>query len=164
MNPTLVVCVILLALGILSAAAHWLIPRFTRPDLYFAVTVTPGFRDGAEGRFILHRYRRELAAVSALALALLGTLILTPALPLAPLVLLLQLVAYFTVYYRARRQVLPHTVAPSTVREARLGQGSRRIPGGPVIASGPFVLLAACVSYLCSGNDSPPASMSSKYG
>ena len=33
MNPTLVVCVILLALGILSAAAHWLIPRFTRPDL-----------------------------------------------------------------------------------------------------------------------------------
>ena len=148
MNPTLVVRVILLALGTLSAVAHWLVPRFTRPDLYFAVTVTAAFRDSTEGRSILRRYRGELIGVSVPALSLLGTLALTSALPLAPVVLLLQLGAYFTVYYRARRCVLPHAISPTTVREAQVGKRSRRVPGGWVPAAGPFALLAACAGYL----------------
>jgi uncharacterized membrane protein len=148
MSPTLVVRVTLLALGTLSAIAHWFLPRLTRPDLYFAVTVAPEFRDSSEGRFILRRYRRGLIGVSALVLVLLGTLAMTPALPLAPLALLLQLVAYFGIYYRARRLVLPHALAPTTIREARVGTRNRRIPGGWVTASGPFALLAACASYL----------------
>ena len=148
MSPTLVVRVILLALGTLSAIAHWFLPRLTRPDLYFAVTVAPEFRDSSEGRFILRRYRRGLIGVSALTLTLLGALVVTPAFPLAPLALLLQLGAYFAVYYRARRLVLPHALAPTTIREARVGTRNRKIPGGWVTASGPFALLVACASYL----------------
>lgn len=148
MSPHLVVRVILLALGILSAIAHWFVPRLTRPDLYFAVTVAPEFRDSTEGRFILSRYRRGLISASALTLALLAMLVLTAAFPLAPLALLLQIGVYFAVYYRARRLVLPHAIAPTTVREARVGTRNRRIPGGWVTASGPFALLAACASYL----------------
>lgn len=148
MSPHLVVRVGLLALGILSAVAHWFLPRLTRPDLYFAVTVAPEFRDSTEGRLILSRYRRGLTGVSALTLALLGTLALTPAFLLAPLALLLQLGAYFAVYYRARCLVLPYAVAPTTIREARVDSRNRRIPGGWATASGPFALLAACVSYL----------------
>ena len=148
MSPILVVRVLLLALGTLSAVAHWFIPRLTRPDLYFAVTVAPEFRDSAAGRFILRRYRRGLIGVSIPALALLGALTLTPALPSAPLVLLLQLGAYFGVFYRARRGVLPHSVAPTTVREAQVGQRDRKIPGGWVAAAGPFAVLGACAIFL----------------
>ena len=148
MSPTLVVRGVLLALGIFSAITHWFFPRLTRPDLYFAVTVAPDFRDGTEGRFILHRYRRGLIGASAVTLALLGALVLTPAFPLAPLALLLQLGAYFAVYYRARRLVLPHAVAPTTIREASVGTRNRRIPGGWISASGPFALLVASASYL----------------
>jgi len=78
-NPSVAIRITLLALGTLLAVAHWFIPRLTRPDLYFAVTVAPGFRDSTEGRFILRRYRRGLIGVSAVALALLASLALTPA-------------------------------------------------------------------------------------
>ena len=148
MSPILVVRVVLLALGAFSAIMHWFLPRVTRPDLYFAVTVAPEFRDTTEGRIILRRYRRGLIGASAPTFALLGALVLTPAFPLAPVALLLQVGAYFVVYYRARRLVLPHAVAPTTIREAQVGTRNRRIPGGWVTASGPFALLAACASYL----------------
>jgi uncharacterized membrane protein len=148
MSPILMVRLIPLTLGVLSAIAHWLMPRFTRPDLYFAVTVAPGFRDSADGRSILRRFRGEIIGVSVPALALLGALALTSAFVLAPLALVLQLGAYFAVYYRARRRVLPHAVVPTTVREAQLGRRSRRIPGGWPLAAGPFALLAACAGYL----------------
>jgi uncharacterized membrane protein len=148
MSPFTVVRAILLTLGALSALAHWLIPRLTRPDLYFAVTVAPGFRDSPQGRSVLRLFHRELIVVSVPALALLGTLALTSALPLAPLALLLQLGAYFAVYYRARRRVLPHAVRPTTVREAQIGGRTRRVPGGWLTATGPFALIAACAGYL----------------
>lgn len=148
MSPTLVARVLLLTLGMLSVLAHWLIPRFTRPDLYFAVTVAPGFRDSTAGRSILRVFHRELIGASVPALALLGALALTSALPFAPFALLLQLGAYFAVYWRARRRVLPHAIAPTTVREAQVGKPRRRVPGGWAVAAGPFALLAACAGYL----------------
>jgi uncharacterized membrane protein len=147
-NPALIARFTPLALGTLSAIAHWLVPRLTRPDLYFAVTVASGFRDSVDGRLILRRYRRGLIVVTAVALALLGALALSAAFLLAPLVLLLQLGGYFTVYYQARRQVLPHAVAPTTVREAQVAKRDRNIPGGWVIASGPFAFLAASAGYV----------------
>ena len=148
MSQGFAVRVPLLVLWVLSAAAHWLLPRLTRPDLYFAVTVAAGFRDSTAGRGILRRYRRGLIIASILTAAPLAALALTPALPLAPLALILQLGAYFSVFYRARRLVLPHSLAPTTVREAQVGGRDRRIPGGWAAASGPFALLAACAGYL----------------
>ena len=148
MSPSLIVRITPLALSILAAVAHWFVPRLTRPDLYFAATVAPGFRDSPEGRFILHRYRQGLIGVSALALSVLAALILTRAFPLEALALLLQFSAYFGLFYRARRAVLPHRVLPTTVREAQLIEHGRRIPGGWAVASGPFALLAACAAYV----------------
>jgi uncharacterized membrane protein len=147
-SPILVVRIVLLALGLLSAVAHWFVPRLTRSDLYFAVTVAPGFRDSTEGRLILRLFRRGLIGASVPALTVLAAVVLTSALPLAPFALLLQLGAYFAVYYQARRRVLPHAIVPTTVREAQVSPRSRRIPGGWVIAAGPFALLAACAGYL----------------
>jgi uncharacterized membrane protein len=163
-NPILLVRVILLALGMLSAVVHWLMPRFTRPDLYFAVTVAPGFRDSTEGRAILRLFRREIIEVSLPALALLGILALTPALPLAPSALLLQLGGYFAVYYRTRRRVLPHALGPTTIREAQIGRRNRRVPGGWVTAAGPFALLAASAGYLATHWQRIPAHLIMHWG
>jgi len=163
-NPTLVVRVVLLALGTFSAIMHWFLPRLTRPDLYFAVTVAAEFRDSTAGRLILRQYRRELVRASAVTLALLGTLVLTPAFRIAPLALLLQLGAYFTVYYRARRLVLPNAVAPTTIREARIGTPARQIPGGWMTASGPLALLFACAGYLAAHWQQIPARLVLHFG
>jgi uncharacterized membrane protein len=137
-----------LAAGTLIAITLWFVPRLTRADLYFAVTVAPGFRDSSDGILILRRYRRELFGVSTVALGLLAGLALTPALPLAPLGLLVQLGAYYCVFFRARRLVLTHAVPPTTVREAQITARNRRIFGGWLAASGPFCLLAVCAGYL----------------
>ena len=138
----------LIALGTLSVIAHWFMPRLTRPDLYFAVTVAPGFRDSSDGRSILRRYRLGLLAVAVPALALLLALTLTRRLAWTPVALLLLNGACFGVYYRTRRLVLAHAVAPTTVREARIDAPRRKVPGGWSAASGPFALLAATAAYL----------------
>jgi hypothetical protein len=59
----------------LYASLLWFMPRLTRRDLYFAVTVPPGFRDEPESKSILRCYRIELILVSALALILMGPLV-----------------------------------------------------------------------------------------
>jgi uncharacterized membrane protein len=146
-NAPVAIRIILLGLGLLSALAHWFMPRLTRPDLYFSITVAPDFRDSAAGRLVLRGYRSGVIGVSVVALSLLAALAFTAALPFAPLALLLQLGAYFGVFYRARRFVLPHSVTPTTVREAQVGRRAG-VPGGWLLASGPFALLIACAAYL----------------
>jgi uncharacterized membrane protein len=135
-------------IAILNAAILWFMPRLTRPDLYFAVTVPPGFRDGPDGRLILGRYRTELIFLSVLAFMLFiaGTSLLgVTFVPAGPMI---QVVAGFIVFYRARKRVLPHAVQPTMIREAELHQEKRIVPGGWIAASGPFVLVALCAGYL----------------
>jgi len=125
---------------------YYLMPRMTRPEVYFAVTVPSEFRDSAEGWSILKRYRVELAIFSVLALIV----ILAPArtgestyaLALTLGGFFLQGVGVFFAYYRARRQVLPHAVAPVTVREAALEPRPTRLPRGWLLQFPPFAMLA----------------------
>ncbi len=148
MNPTVTIGATLIALGALSVIAHWFLPRLARPDLYFAVTVSPAFRDSREGHSILRRYRLGLLAVSIPALTLLVTLTVTHRLAWTPVALLVLNGACFGVYYRTRRLVLAYAVAPTSIREARIDAPARRIPGGWIGASGPFAVLAASAAYL----------------
>ena len=50
-----IVAVTIGGMVILNAAILWFMPRLTRPDLYFAVTVPPGFPTGSDGKLILGR-------------------------------------------------------------------------------------------------------------
>jgi uncharacterized membrane protein len=130
----------------------YLIPRLTRPDVYFAVTVPPEFRESAEGCSILKRYRVEVTifGVLALLIVLAGIRIPEPnyltAVTLAGL--FLQVAGVFLAYYRARGRVLPHAVAPATVREAALVPREARLPGGWLLQFPPFALLAATAVWL----------------
>jgi uncharacterized membrane protein len=130
----------------------YLMPRLTRPDVYFAVTVPLEFRDSAEGCSILKRYRVEVTifGVLALLIVLAGMRIPKPnylaAVPLAGL--FLQLLGVFVAYYRARGRVLPHAAAPATVREAALVPREAHLPGGWLLQLPPFALFAATAIWL----------------
>jgi hypothetical protein len=140
---------------ILNAAILWFMPRLTRPDLYFAVTVPPGFPNEPDGKSILRQYRKELILVSVLALMVFVAGIALLGLMFGPAGPLIQTVAAFTAFYRARNRVLPHAVQPTMIREAELQPPNRIIPGGWIAASGPFVLLALCGGYLWIHGSSP---------
>ena len=126
---------------------YYLMPRLTRPDVYFAVTVPPEFRDSAEGCSILKRYRVEVAILSVVALLIVVAALRIPEprylLGLTLAGLFLQVVGAFFAYYRARKRVLPHATKPATVREAALVRREARLPGGWPLQLPPFALLAA---------------------
>src|SRR5579875_548088 len=135
----LIIAVTVGAIGILNAVVFWFMPRLTRHDLYFAVTVPPGFRDDPEGNSILRRYRIELMLVSVLAFTAFVVGVSWLGVGFIPGGYFLQLAASFIAFYRARQRVLPHAVPPTTIREADLHGSNRIIPGGWVVASGPFI-------------------------
>ncbi len=145
---TMVIVLSIGAVGVLNAVLFWFLPGLTRPDLYFAVTVPPGFRDDPRGRTILRRYRVELILLCALAVAALVGGVFWLGVGFVPGGYFLQLAASLLAFYRARQRVLPHALAPTTVREADLHGPPRIIPGGWVVACGPFILLVACAGYL----------------
>jgi uncharacterized membrane protein len=130
----------------------YLMPRLTRPDIYFAVTVPPDFRDSAEGRSILSRYRVEATAygVIALVIVLVGIRIPEPDYLMVVTLagLFFQGVGVFIAYYRARRAVLPHAAAPATVREAAVLPHEVHLPGGWMLQVVPFALLAGGALWL----------------
>jgi len=134
--------------AILIAVLFWFMPRLTRPDLYFAVTVAPGFRKKSEARSILRRYRVELVLLSALALALFVAGIVWLGVGFVSVGSFIQLIASFIAFYRARERVQPYAVPPTMVREADLHARVRIIPGGWLAAYGPFILLAAFTGYM----------------
>ncbi len=137
---------VVLVIGILLA----LMPRLTRPSLFFAVTVPPAFRDTPEGRRIAARYRALVVAGTILGIAL--ALFLAPAAHpwaagLSPIVVLAFALAAFL---DARRRVLPHAVAPAPEREASLAPRAVSLPGGWAGQAGPFAILAAAAAWLAS--------------
>jgi uncharacterized membrane protein len=143
-----IIAVTIGAIAILYSALFWFMPRLTRPDLYFAVTVPPGFRDEPDGKSILGRYRTELILLSLLAFLVFAVGIAWVGVSFVPTGLVIELVAGFVAFYRARNQVLPHAVQPTMIREAELHAHDWIIPGGWVAASGPFVLIVVCAGYL----------------
>lgn len=143
--PTIVLPFVVIVVSI-AVLLLWL-PRLTRPDLYFAVTVPPEFRDSAEGRAIFNRYRRVALLCSVVALALvLGAGARWPLALVAALVI--QEGGSLAAYFSCRRRVIPHAVQPVAVREAPLRARSARLPGGWKLQAGPFILLGAAGLYL----------------
>ena len=142
-----IVTVTIGGMAILYVAVLWFMPRLTRPDLYFAVTVPPGFRDEPGGKLILGRYRTELILVSLLASLLFVAGIGWVGIRFVSAGQVILIVAGFIAFYRARNRVLPHAVQPTMIREAELHEYHWIIPGGWLAASGPFVLMAVCAGY-----------------
>jgi uncharacterized membrane protein len=136
------------SLVVLGNAIYWhAMPRYSRPDILFAVTVPEAFAAGA-GRALVATYRAIvwIGAAAAIAIGLLlqaflpgpewaGMLVIGP----AAITMMVAVVAWRLAHLKARAHALPF----SDVRVASLVPRDTSLPGGPLFAAGPFVILLA---------------------
>jgi uncharacterized membrane protein len=128
---------------VLVAVSIHLAPQLTRRDIFFGVTVSPGFRDGPLARSVSRRYAMEIWGLALVAAALVGT---SPMPLISGPMLLTQTIGGFIAFSRARRAVRPNAVAPATIREAEIGPRPE-LPGGLIGQLGPFLILFAAAAY-----------------
>ncbi|NQU76930.1 MAG: DUF1648 domain-containing protein, partial [Planctomycetes bacterium] len=127
-------------------------PRWTRPDIYFSVTVQPEFRHTPEAKRIEQRYRRQVALHSLIGSGLvLSSLpaLGTPALYVALLVagLLWQTIGSMASVAAARRRVLGYAVPSAPTRDAAIQPRPTPL-AGRWWWLGPPLILAVFVAYL----------------
>ncbi len=130
------------------AVVYHLMPRLTRPEIYFAVTVPAAFRAEPEAKRALRRYRTWVFIHTAAALALLAVGIVTHRPALLSAAVLWQTLGSVQAFLAARKVVLPHAAAPTSIREASLVLERRALPGGVVAQLAPFAILAAAAGFL----------------
>lgn len=126
-------------LALVAACNYWT-PMLTRRDLLFGITIDPKFRDSAEAKAIIARFRVWTLAAFAVAV------ILEIAMP-GPMLFLawlgIQVAGSGFAYARANAAVIPHRVEPTTVRRAELLARGSAFERTPVLAIGPVVLAVA---------------------
>ena len=135
-------------------------PRFSRPDILFAVTVPEAFVAGA-GRTLVSRYRAIVWIGAAAALAI-GLLLPAPppdsergAMLMMGVVAGNMLVA-LAAWLLAHRKARAHAVRPSDMRVASLVPRDTSLPGGVLFAAGPFAILLATALLLYTYRDDVP--------
>jgi len=134
-------------------------PRFSRPDILFAVTVPDAFVAGG-GRTLISRYRAIVWTGAAAAVAL-SVLLSAPSgseqrgwLMMAVVAgnLIVGLSAWLWAHRQARTHALPHGDA----RVASLVPRDTSLPGGALFAGGPFVILLTAAVLLYAYSDRIP--------
>jgi uncharacterized membrane protein len=118
----------------MSTLGHFL-PRFTRPDLFFGVTVDPEFRNTNEARRILRRYRIALWS-SAIAVGTLDLVMHRPG-----VALILYVIGICCAQVASHRSALIHAASRSTTIEVDLSAPQEHIPGGLLAALLPLIVL-----------------------
>jgi uncharacterized membrane protein len=163
-HPEYFVGFVMLSLATLVTWAFWMLPQWTRPGIYFGVTVSPDFRRTPEAQRLLQRYRLEAMIHVVIAFAM----ILASALPryrfFAILGALWLAVGPVTAFVEAHKRVQRHAVQAVTVREAVLEPRSTRPPGGWVAQVGPFAILLATGVFLHFRWDEIPARFAVHWG
>jgi hypothetical protein len=139
--------------GFLLAIAWWL-PRLGREDVFFGVTVEPGFRDTEVGQGALRTYGRWVFGTGVP--VLMAMLVVgfwwqrSQAFAVLPGLLFVQILGFLGGYFVARRRVLPASVNRHLDGSA-MTAGSwvhDRLPGGLPGQAGPYALLAAAGVWL----------------
>lgn len=147
-HPQILFGSLMLAVTVLVATTFWLLPNWSRPGIFFAVSVVPDFRHSPEAAHVLRSYRIQAlvhvlisfgliltgAALDRAVFLILGTLWLA----VGPLIAISQ----------AHKKALPHAVAHSTIREASLTPHSRQLPGGWLLQLMPFAILLVTSLYV----------------
>jgi uncharacterized membrane protein len=140
-----------------------LTPRWTRPDLYFAVTVQSDFAFTPQARRILRQYWLELALHTMIALGLAGLVGLNAG-RAVPIALAWEIIGFTWAMARAHRATIAYRSAPDPVREVSLSAPSRKLPGGWPLALGPLVILAASAIYAVAAWYKLPARIAVHWG
>jgi uncharacterized membrane protein len=142
MTAALPVLLILL----LGAVMMHALPAMSRPDILFAVTVPYEFRLDERARAIRREYRLLVWTISAMAGAI-AVIVPRWVLPAAGL----QMFGAWGAWMWAHRRVKPFAVRGAAGRQYRVASLEPRvqgIPGGPLVAAGPFVILLGSAALL----------------
>jgi uncharacterized membrane protein len=125
---------LLLTLLAVGVSCHFL-PRVTRPNLFFGVTVDEDFPGSEDGRRLLRRYRMGVWCSTTVAAA--AALANTPPL----FVLLIFLVGAGISFIPAYLAALRHQTVSSAAVEVDMTSPPERLPGGVVAFLLPFAIL-----------------------
>lgn len=149
--------ILLIVVAFTSAIFLWL-PRMRRGGLLFGVTAPDGFRESAEGRGIVARYRIAIVAVTLAVLAVHAFGLLDLRGSGGGFYPLLQVVGSLGAWVWGWSRVRPFAAAPSAIRSAPLE--AEEEPAAPwlIAVLSPMVLLAAASLYLHSLYDTLPDS------
>jgi uncharacterized membrane protein len=135
-------------------------PRFSRPDILFAVTVPEAFAAGA-GRTLVARYRAIVWSGAAAALAI--GLLLPTLLPdsgregwLVMGAVAGNMIVALAAWLLAHRSARAHAVPSSDVRVASLVPRDTSLPGGTPLAVEPFAILLATALLVYTYRDDVP--------
>ncbi len=121
-------------LASVGAMLHFL-PRWTRRDLFFSVTVAPEFRRTETARRILLRYRIVLWTFVLAAIAL------TPL--MGQWAATIEMAGFVYALADAHRRTLAYAVPTTTTVEVDLSAPREKFPGGPLAMFLPLVFLTA---------------------
>jgi uncharacterized membrane protein len=134
---------------------HYL-PLWRRQNLWFGVTVPTGYRETYQARIVLRQYRRTVWSLAAVAVVLSAVAVWQNVIWLIPLASLFLTFSSIAAFARGRNQTLPDSTQV-TLRSAPTTSDTETLPGGPVMAIGPFGILLAAALYLHANWQSIPA-------
>jgi hypothetical protein len=137
----------LILVVVANATVFHFLPRFSRPDILFGVTVPEAFVAGP-GRAIVFRYRVRVWTGAAAALAVFlwlrspqgGS---TWRAMLLPIIMTGNIVVAHVAWQLARQKTRAYAAPPPEVRVASLVTRDTSLPGGALFAAGPFAILLA---------------------
>src|SRR5579872_1763363 len=120
--------VLLIAVALVAISGLYsIVPRLSRPDLFFAVTVAAGFRSTPEAQAIVKRFQTTVWTMTLLAIAMEAVFRVPVA---AVAALLIQAAAFAWALVEAHARALPFAVKPASVVEVDLNATAERVPGG----------------------------------
>ena len=155
-NSLTVMSAFFISIMILTGLLFYILPRLTRPTIYFAVTVPPDFRDSDAGRATLATYRGHIIIHTLVAIVLVLVALNFKMVSVLILGILWQEVGAVAAFLRARKQVMPRGVTSNAMPEADSAVAPMPLPGGWLMQAGPFLLLAATGFWLRSNWDQIP--------
>ena len=121
------------------------LPRLSRPDILFSVTVPGAFASSGEAAAIVRRYR---TVVWLSTLVLVGMMMALSARDARAVFVGLHVAVIFGAWAWANRRVRPHSAPEQAIRVATLAPRDTHLPGGALFAAGPLIILAAAALFL----------------
>lgn len=163
-HPQIIFGALMLAVMALVAWVFWSLPDWSRPGLFFSVTVVPSFRDSAEAVRIVSSFRMQVLVQVAIGFGLILAGAMLDWAVLLILGVLWLVVGPLIAVSAAHAKTLPHAVAHSTVREASLAPRPSQLPGGWILQLSPFALLLVTAAHLSVRWDQLPDRFSVHWG
>ncbi len=117
-------------------------PHLTRPDIFFAVTVEPGFRNTTDAKAILRKYNTRIGVHTAIAFAITTVCGFLHHEQFSVLAFLWQTAGPMLALKSANAATRPFAAEPSREFEVELSPRAESLPGGMVAFTIPFVILA----------------------